>query len=65
VVTSGGGYGRKTVGEVCRQIEVPLDEGLARLRQQGLEASADTLVRDLAERSGRTPHELVQVLAGA
>lgn len=65
VVTSGGGYGRKTVGEVCRQIEVPLEDGLARLRQQGLEASAETPLRELAERSGRTPHDLVQVLAGA
>jgi hypothetical protein len=62
---AGGGYGRKTVGEVCTLLEVSLEEGLARLRRHGIEASADTPMKALAGRHGRTPHELLQILAGA
>jgi hypothetical protein len=62
---AGGGYGRKTVGEVCAQLEVSPEEGLARLRRQGLDATADTPMKDLADRHGRRPHDLLQILAGA
>jgi hypothetical protein len=64
-ILAGGGYGSKTVGEVCEQLEVPLDEGLARLRARGIEASAGTAMKDLAERLGKRPHDLVEILAGA
>jgi hypothetical protein len=39
--------------------------GLARLRARGIEASAGTPMKDLAERQGRRPHDLVEILAGA
>jgi hypothetical protein len=61
---SGGGYGRKTVGEVCAQLELSLDEGLARLRQHGIEANPETPMKTLADRHGRHPHDLLQILAG-
>jgi Domain of unknown function (DUF4405) len=64
-IPAGGGYGGKTVGEVCTQLEIPLDEGLDRLRARGIEAQAGTPMKDLAERHGRRPHDLVQLLAGA
>jgi len=64
-IPAGGGYGGKTVGEVCMQLEIPLDEGLDRLRARGIEAQAGTPMKDLAERHGRRPHDLVQLLAGA
>jgi hypothetical protein len=59
-----GGYGSKTVGEVCAQLGIPIDEGLARLRARGIEASAGTPMRDLAERLGGHPHDLVEILIG-
>jgi len=64
-IPPGAGYGSKTVGEVCEQLEVPLDEGLARLRGRGIEASAGTPVKDLAQRLGKRPHDLVEILVGA
>ena len=62
---AGGGYGRKTVGEVCTQLEISPEEGLARLRRQGIEATPETPLKTLANRHGRRPHDLLQILAGA
>jgi hypothetical protein len=62
---TGGGYGRKTVGEVCAQLEISAEEGLARLRHHGIEATPETPMKALADRHGRRPHDLLQILAGA
>jgi hypothetical protein len=64
-IPAGGGYGSKTVGEVCTQLGVPLDDGLARLRARGIEAAAETPMKELAGRLGKRPHDLVEILAGA
>jgi hypothetical protein len=61
---AGGGYGRKTVGEVCAQLELSPEEGLARLRRHGMEATLETTMKNLADRHGRDPHDLLQILAG-
>jgi hypothetical protein len=64
-IAAGGGYGSKTVGQVCEQLDIPLEEGLSRLRARGIEASAASAMKELAESHGRRPHDLVEVLAGA
>ena len=64
-IPAGGGYGSKTVGEVCAQLDIPIDGGLARLRAKGIEASASSPMKDLAASHGRSPHDLVEILAGA
>jgi hypothetical protein len=64
-IPAGGGYGSRSVGEVCIQLGVPLEEGLARLRAKGIEAADRTPMKELAERHGRRPHDLVEILAGA
>jgi hypothetical protein len=62
---AGGGYGLKTVGEVCAQLEISPEEGLSRLRAHGLDGAPETPLKVLAERHGRRPHDLLQILAGA
>jgi len=64
-IPAGGGYGSKTVGEVCAQLDIPIDGGLARLRAKGIEATASSPMKDLAASHGRSPHDLVEILAGA
>jgi hypothetical protein len=64
-IPTGGGYGRKTVGDVCVQLDIPPEQGLTRLRQHGMEATLDTPMKSLADRHGRRPHDLLQILAGA
>jgi len=47
------------------ELGIPFEEGLARLRARGIEASGETPMRALAERHGQRPHDLVRILAGA
>jgi hypothetical protein len=63
-IGEGGGYGRRTVRQIAEQHGVELDAGLARLRAQGIAATADANVRELADASGRSPVDLVKIFAG-
>lgn len=60
----GTGFGRKTLETICSENHVPAQEGLSRLRNQGIEASATDRIRDLANRSGKRPSEIIQVITG-
>ncbi|HSK09179.1 MAG TPA: hypothetical protein VK911_06360, partial [Vicinamibacterales bacterium] len=63
-VAEGGGYGRKTIEQICQQVQVPVGEGLARLKAHGIEAAAGDNVREAAQRHGKQPIELVKVIQG-
>jgi hypothetical protein len=60
----GGGWGTKTVQQVCEQLEVPLESGLERLRAGGIEPSAASNIRELALKNGKSPIELVKLVEG-
>ena len=62
-IVEGGGYGWKSLEEVCRELDVPVDVALARLSAKGIDAGPAHVVRDIAQRSGRTPIGVVQLLA--
>jgi len=63
-VQRGGGFGRKTLDMLFSEQGVSVDEGLSRLKSQGIEAKATDRVRDLADRSGKRPSELIQMATG-
>ena len=63
-LANGGGWGQKTVEQVCGQIAVPVSEGLARLRGEGIEAEPGSNIREVAARHGRMPLEIVKTLQG-
>ncbi len=60
----GGGLGRKTLDMVFSDYGIPMDEGLSRLKSQGIEAKATDTVRDLADRSGKRPSEIIGMATG-
>jgi hypothetical protein len=63
-VQRGGGLGRKTMDMVFSDYGIPMDEGLSRLKGQGIEAKATDTVRDLADRTGKRPTEIIQMATG-
>jgi hypothetical protein len=63
-VAASGGWGRKTVGQVCEQFNVNVDTGLSRLREAGFEATASTPIKDLAATAGKTPMALATIIVG-
>jgi hypothetical protein len=65
-LAEGGGFGRKTVGQLCEQLNIPVETGLERLRQAGFQnAAPDSNVRELATRNGKMPVEAAQAIQGA
>ncbi len=60
----GAGYGRMSVQQVCDATDVALDEALTRLKAAGIDANGSDVLRSLAERAGKSPHDLYTVIAG-
>ena len=58
------GWGRYTVSDLCQQEDISLSEGLSRLAAYGMEANAETRIRDLADSSAYAPSEVVDILRG-
>ncbi len=58
------GWGRFTVEEICTEYNVSLADGLAHLADYGIEADASSRVRTLADRSGYTPSEIIDIIRG-
>ncbi|MHB1310738.1 MAG: DUF4405 domain-containing protein [Gemmatimonadaceae bacterium] len=59
-----GGWGRKTVTDICTQYRVPVDTGLGRLKAAGFTATGGTPLKELALGSGRTPSDIAQLIVG-
>jgi hypothetical protein len=59
-----GGLGRKTLDMLFLDSGIPMDEGLSRLKSQGIDAKLTDTVRDLANRSGKRPSMIIQMATG-
>jgi len=63
-LAEGGGWGRMNVQQVCERFNVPLDAGVARLQAAGIQASATTMIRELATARGKTPIDIAKIVVG-
>ena len=61
---AGGGWGRMNVQQACERYGVPVEDGLQRLVAAGINASATTMIKDLATAQGKTPSDIANVIAG-
>jgi hypothetical protein len=52
------------VQQVCERYNVPVDAGVARLQAAGFEASATSMIRELATSRGKTPIDIAKIIAG-
>jgi hypothetical protein len=61
----GGGFGRKSIRQLCEETGIPVDAALERLRRAGFQsASAESNMRQLATVHGRRPIEVAQIVRG-
>ena len=59
----GGGFGRKTLKDVCSEIGIPLNVGISRLKEEGIDAAENETVRDIASKYQLSPADLWDMLA--
>jgi hypothetical protein len=64
-LVEGGGWGRKSVADVCGELGITVDEGLARLRAKGISAEPGSNVRELAFAAKMMPIDVARILQGA
>lgn len=58
----GGGYGQKTLRQVCDETGIELEQAVAVLEKRGIGASGSDSIRSLAAQTGMRPRELVDLL---
>jgi Domain of unknown function (DUF4405) len=64
-LAEGGGFGQKSVGEICQQVNIPVETAIDRLRQAGFtDATPDSNMRQLATANGKRPIEVAQIIQG-
>jgi hypothetical protein len=61
---SGGGQGFKTLAELAGEYGLTTEDALRSLAAKGIEAGADEKMREIADRSGKKPYELIEILKG-
>ena len=61
---TGGGYGRKTVDQICQQFELPMQTGLERLNAKGIETRPGELIKDIALENDMLPIDVVAIIKG-
>jgi hypothetical protein len=59
---SGMGYGWKTLENFAQELDIPLQDIMAFLQDKGIEAKKDEVIRNVAEKNGMTPYELVELI---
>jgi hypothetical protein len=60
----GGGWGRKSIGDVCQSMDKNVDEALKILAVKGIQASKDDNIKDVAERYNLRPFDIVEMIQG-
>lgn len=61
---SGSGAGRKTIEKISSEKGVPLAEVLERLKQNGIDARASDMLKDISVQYGRTPNDINNIIDG-
>lgn len=56
------GYGWKTLENVAQELDIPIQEIMEFLQSKGIDAKKDEVIRNVAEKNGMTPYELVEMI---
>ena len=59
---SGVGIGRKLLSEFCSEVGIPVESGLGKLLAAGIEASADSKMKSIADEYELTPIDLLKIM---
>jgi hypothetical protein len=60
----GGGQGFKTLAQLATENGLSSEAAIQSLAAKGIQAKADDKMRDIANRSGRKPYEVIEILKG-
>ena len=58
------GYGRKTLSQVCRELQISRETALQRLSKRDILVSEDDILKDIAEKHDMKPIDIIEVIKG-
>jgi len=58
----GGGYGWKTLENLADDLDIPIQDIMARLKSKGIDAKKDEVIRIVAEKNDMKAYELVEMI---
>ncbi len=58
----GSGLGRKSLTDVCAQLNIDMDNALQRLKEAGISADAEMTLKDIAKNSDKRPIEIMEII---
>ena len=61
---TGTGLGKKTIEMICGEKGFSIDETLSRLRGQGIDAEPGDQLKDLANKMGKKPTDILRIIQG-
>lgn len=61
----GRGWGRKTIEQICSEMNLSTEEGIARLKAKGISAEQDEKLKDIASRNNTTPVEIANLITNS
>ncbi len=61
---AGYGYGRMTIAQICRQLQIPESLAVERLKTAGINFQPEEILRDIAERNEVKPIDLFKIIKG-
>ena len=62
--SSGSGWGRKTVEQVCSEYNIPVNDALDRLKTQNMTAESKDVIRDISGKYNQRPVDVVNTITG-
>lgn len=61
-LVEGSGYGKKSIEQISKDLNIELDVVMANLKEKGINAAPDDKIRDLARENDISPIELVKII---
>jgi hypothetical protein len=56
------GYGRMSVQQICKDNNINVEDALMRLKEAGIEATAESMLRELGMASNKSPYDIVKII---
>lgn len=56
------GYGRMSVGQICNEKNIRLEDALSRLANEGIKATGESTLRDLGQSYNKSPIDIVKII---
>jgi hypothetical protein len=56
------GYGRMTLLQICNEKNISLGDAIMKLDNHGINAQGESMLRDLAQKSNKSPIEIVKII---